>query len=209
MKHSIKKEDTLRINEAISVPEVQVVDETGKHIGKMSIDKAIERARKAGLDLIEVSAKANPPVTHITDYGKYLYNQNKKVKEMKSKQKETSKTKNIQIKPGTGVNELELRGKKVGEWISKGHRVRIDLFLWGRYKYMDKGFLKERLESFLPYIVGEWEISEQIKESPKGFSVVVQKAKGGGKKVHKKEAIDNKENDKDKQSTQEESENNI
>ena len=184
-----KRVDVLRINEAITVPEVQVIDQEGKHMGVLPINVAIKKAKDSSLDLIEVSAKAVPPVVQITDYGKYLYNQSKKSKEVKSSHKEVSKTKVIQIKPGTGNNELELRGRKIGEWISKGHRVRIDLFLWGRYKYMDKGFLKERLDTFLPYIKEAWEIAEPMKESPKGFSVVVQRSKKNKNKENENKQI--------------------
>ena len=196
-----KKEDSVKINEAIIHPEVQVIDNDGNHLGRMEVKKAIELARNQGLDLIEISAKANPPVTQISDYGKHLYKLNKKAKEAKGRQKESSKTKVIQIKPGTGTNELELKGRKIGEWISKGHRVRIDLFLAGRYKYMENSFLREKLESFLPYISEPWDVSEQIKSGPKGMFTIVQKAKGG--------KSNNNQNDKDEQSNEKESEDNL
>ncbi len=167
----------VKINEGVRADTVRVIGEDGAPLGVLSLKDAIFKAKEKGLDLVLVTEKANPPVCRITDYGKYLYNQNKK-KKMSSRGKE-SKTKSIQIKPTTGKNELTLRGKKVGEWLEEGHRVNVDLFLWGRYKYMDEVFLKRKLEVFLEYITHPYESSGEIQKSPKGFSIIVQRTKSG------------------------------
>jgi translation initiation factor IF-3 len=109
------------------------------------------RAEEAGLDLIEISPQARPPVAKIMEYGKFHYEQQKKRREMKAKS-HTTETKSVQVKIGTGENDLNLKAKKAAEWLSEGHRVKVDLFLWGRYKYMEFEFLKERLERFLKMI---------------------------------------------------------
>jgi translation initiation factor IF-3 len=127
-----------------------------------------------GLDLIEVSPNAQPPVCRITDYGKFKYEQKKKDKEVKSKAKVTE-TKEAQVKIGTSENDMRIKADKIAEWLREGHRVKIDLFLWGRYKYMEFNFLKERLERFLAIIPEGYKIAEEVKKSPKGLAVTLER----------------------------------
>ncbi len=170
--------ERVRINEEIRVPEVRVIGSEGENIGVISTREAIAKARAAGLDLIEISPKARPPVAKITDYGKYSYEAKKKAKEMKSKMVKTE-TKVVQVKIGTGENDLKRKAGKAALWISNGHRVKVDLFLWGRYKYMDFKFLKERLERFLAIIPESFKIADIIKKSPKGLTTVIELDKTG------------------------------
>ncbi len=170
--------DRVRINEEIRVPEVRVIGSDGENIGVISTREAIAKARAAGLDLIEISPKARPPVAKITDYGKYSYEAKKKAKEMKAKQVKTE-TKVVQVKIGTGENDLKRKADKAGVWISNGHRVKVDLFLWGRYKYMDFKFLKEKLERFLAIIPESFKIADIIKKSPKGLTTIIELDKTG------------------------------
>jgi translation initiation factor IF-3 len=163
----------VRINESIRVPEVRVIGADGENLGVLPTREAFEKAREAGLDLIEVSPKARPPVARITDYGKYKYELKKKEKEIKSKT-HTTETKVTQVKIGTGEGDLNRKASKVSEWLEEGHRAKIDLFLWGRYKYMEFSFLKERLEHFLGRVSHPFKIAEEIKKSPKGLSVVIE-----------------------------------
>ncbi len=130
-------------------------------------------AREAGLDLIEISPNAKPPVAKIMDFGKFQYEQQKKAKEVRAKS-HTTETKGIQVKIGTGDHDLALKAKRAASWLQEGHRVKIDLFLWGRYKYMEEGFLKERLERFLKLIPADYKIADPIKRSPKGFSTTLE-----------------------------------
>ena len=136
------------------------------------------QARKANLDLVEVTAKSNPPVVRIADYGKYQYEQNKLKKKWADQDKEKGKkqegTKHTQIKPGTSGDILEMRAKKIREWLDNGSRVQVDLFLFGRYKSMDVDFLKKKLSSFIKTIPGEINVIGEIRKSPKGFSTTLQ-----------------------------------
>jgi translation initiation factor IF-3 len=86
-----------------------------------------------------------------------------------------SETKEVQIKVGTGDNDMLLKAKKAAEWLAEGHRVRAELFLKGRYKSMDEAFLKERLEKFLMRIPYAYKVAEPIAKSPKGFACVVER----------------------------------
>ncbi len=164
----------IRINDSIRVPEVRVVGSNGENLNIMRTSDAVARAQAEGLDLIEISPKARPPVAKITDYGKFKYEQKKKDKEAKAKAHITE-TKTAQVKIGTGEADLKRKAKNIANWLDEGHRVKIDLFLWGRYKYMEFKFLKERLEKFLAIIPQSFKIADEIKKSPKGLTVVVEK----------------------------------
>lgn len=151
-----------------------MIDEEGNNIGVISFKEALDRAYAAGLDLIEISPNANPPVAKIMDYGKFQYGENKKLKQAKTKA-HTIETKNVQIKVGTGDHDLALKAKKASEWLREGNRVKIDLFLPGRTKYMDIKFLNERLDRALKLITEEFKIAEPSKKSPKGLTLVIEK----------------------------------
>jgi len=129
----------VRINESIKAPEVRLIGEDGTNFGVLPTREALAKAYDFGLDLIEISPKARPPIAKMMDYGKYQYDQKKKQKEAKAKAHITE-TKVTQVKIGTGDNDLKRKAKKIAEWLSQGHRVKIDLFLWGRYKYMEFDF---------------------------------------------------------------------
>lgn len=137
--------------------------------------EALEKAHELSFDLIEISPNANPPVAKIMDYGKFQYDERKKEKTAKAKSK-TVETKNVQVKVGTGDHDLELKAKKASEWLTEGNRVKIDLFLVGRSKFMDIKFLKERLERILRLISVNYKIAEEPKKSPKGLTIVIEKA---------------------------------
>ncbi len=164
--------DRIRINKEIRSPELRVVGVDGVNFGVISREEAIAKAEEAGLDLIEISPNAEPPVAKIMDYGKFQYDLQKQEKVTKQKSHVTE-TKTVQVKIGTGENDLRLKSRKAAEWLAEGHRVKIDLFLWGRYRFMEEAFLKERLERFLKIIPESYKVTEEIKRSPKGFSVTI------------------------------------
>jgi translation initiation factor IF-3 len=131
-------------------------------------------AMERGLDLIEISDKAVPPIAKIMDYGKFEYEQKKKAKAVKAGSHKTE-TKSLQVKIATGENDLELKAKKASEWLSEGHRVKIELYLVGRSKYSNDDFKKERLERILNLITENYKISEPMKPSPRGMAVTLEK----------------------------------
>ena len=145
-------------------------------MGVVSLALALDKSKEYGLDLVEISPNSIPPITKIVDYGKFLYAENKKQKQLKSKAK-SLETKSIQVKVGTGENDLNMKAKKASEWLKEGHRVRVDLFLPGRIKYMDQKFLKERMERILNLISTDYNVAEEPKKSPKGLTAVIERAK--------------------------------
>lgn len=166
----------VRINNQIKAPQLRVIGVDGANIGVITLKEALEMAYSSGLDLIEISPNANPPVAKIMDYGKFQYGENKKLKQAKAKT-HTIETKTVQVKVGTGDHDLELKAKKTSEWLRDGNRVKIDLFLPGRTKYMDIKFLNERLDRVLKLITEEYKIAESAKKSPKGLTIVIEKTK--------------------------------
>ena len=176
--------ERLHINNEIRAAELRVIGAQGENLGVISLSEALEAAKRADLDLIEISPKANPPVAKIVDYGKFEYERSKKEKEARAKIK-VSETKEVQIKVGTSENDMRLKGKKAAEWLAEGHRVRVELFLKGRYKGMDADFLKTRLDKFLSYIPYAFKIAEPVTKVPKGFAGVIERDKAAQAKREK------------------------
>lgn len=179
----------IRINDAIRASELRVVGPEGENLGLLQLSEAKKAADEAKLDLIEISPNAKPPVAKIMDYGQYRYETKRKASEVKSKSHVTE-TKSIQVKIGTGEHDQELKAKRIAEWLQEGHRVKVDLFLWGRYKYMEPAFLKERLERFLKIVPADYKLADEIKKSPKGFTTTLERV---GKAVKEAKVLDDPE----------------
>jgi len=166
--------ERIRINNEIRAQELRVIGAQGENLGVISTNEALKTAKAVGLDLIEISPLAIPPVAKIADYGKFEYERSKKEKQVKAKAK-VSETKEVQIKVGTGENDMLLKAKKAAEWLAEGHRVRAELFLKGRYKGMEEKFLRDRLEKFLIRIPYSYKMAEPVAKSPKGFAGVIER----------------------------------
>jgi translation initiation factor IF-3 len=167
---------SIRYNWQIKAPNVRLIDALGAQVGVVANKDARKMAEEAGLDLVEISPNAVPPIAKIVDYGKFLYSENKKQKAAKSKT-HTAEVKSLQIKVGTGEHDLNLKAKKASEWLREGHRVKIDLFLPGRSKYMNEAFLKERMERVFKLISENFKIAEEPKKSLKGLTAMIERAK--------------------------------
>lgn len=171
----------VRINNEIRAKELRVIKDDGGNLGVMSTEDALKAAKEIGLDLIEISPGAVPPVAKIMDYGKFQYLEQKKDREIKAKSHVTE-TKSVQVEVGTGENDLMRKARQAAGWLKDGHRVRIELFLKGRYKYMDPAFLKERLQRFVLLVPEDYKIAEAITKGPKGFTTIIERAGKGPKK---------------------------
>lgn len=127
--NSISK--SVRINGAIKAPELRVVGPDGNQIGVLSRSEALSEAEKAGLDLVEVSPQASPPVARIVDWGKYLY---QKTKEQQKSRKNSKAVEVKQMRMGLkiGANDLEIKLRKIREFLEAGHKVKIMVFFRGR-----------------------------------------------------------------------------
>jgi translation initiation factor IF-3 len=123
--------ETIRINEHIRTYEVRVIDADGKQLGVLTVPAALERAKERGLDLVEVSPTAQPPVCRIMDFGKYKYEISKKAKASKAKQ-HIIKVKEIKFHPKTGENDYNYRLVQAKEFLEKGFKVKATVVFRGR-----------------------------------------------------------------------------
>ena len=166
----------VRINHQIKAPEIRVITEDGQNLGIMSSGDGLRKAQEMGLDLIEISPNATPPIAKIMDYGKFQYTEKKKQKDSKSKI-QNIEIKSIQVKIDTDEHDLAMKAEKASEWLKEGHRVKILLFLSGRAKFLDKNFLNERMERLLKLITEEYKIAESPQKGPKGITITIERAK--------------------------------
>jgi translation initiation factor IF-3 len=165
-----------RVNNFIRAENLRLIGPKGENFGVVTTKEALSKALEFDLDLVEISPNAVPPIAKIVDYGKFLYAENKKQKVIKAKT-HIVEVKSLQIKVGTGEHDLNLKAKKASEWLKEGHRVKIDLFLPGRTKYMNEAFLKERMDRVFKLISENFKIAEEPKRSMKGLTAVIERAK--------------------------------
>ena len=121
----------LMINEQIRDKEVRVIGEEGQQLGVMALRDALNMAKDAGVDLVMVSPSANPPVCRIVDYGKFKYEQLRREKEAKKKQK-TVEVKEVRLSPNIDVNDLNTKCNSARKFIEKGNKVKVSLRFRGR-----------------------------------------------------------------------------
>ena len=120
-----------KANERIKALDVQVIGSEGNNLGVMQLKQAIQLARDEGLDLIEISPNANPPVCKIMDMGKYKYDLQKKANQAKKKQKIVS-LKEIKLRPGTEIHDYNFKIKNAKKFITKGDKVKFTVKFKGR-----------------------------------------------------------------------------
>ena len=129
-----------KANERIRAPEVQVISSDGKNLGTLSTQEAINIAKQEGLDLIEISPNANPPVCKIIDIGKYKYDQQKKAHKAKKKQK-IMNLKEIKLRPVTEIHDYNFKIKNAQRFLTKGDKVKFTVQFRGReMQHTDLGY---------------------------------------------------------------------
>ena len=119
------------INEQIRCKEVRVIGEEGQQLGVMALRDALNMAKDAGVDLVMVSPSANPPVCRIVDYGKFKYEQLRREKEAKKKQK-VIEIKEVRLSPNIDVNDLNTKVASARKFLTKGNKVKVSLRFRGR-----------------------------------------------------------------------------
>ncbi|MGL4388631.1 MAG: translation initiation factor IF-3 [Brevinema sp.] len=154
MKRSDK--DQTRINDQIKSPELRVLDPEGEALGILSLSDALRKAEEWELDLVEVSPTAVPPVARIVDYGKFLYQKEKKLKEARKNQKNVE-LKEIKFGPHIDIHDFEYRVKRIQEFLGKGDKVKVSIRFRGReMAHTEIGFeIIKRILETLPDIVIE------------------------------------------------------
>ena len=139
-----------RVNEYIRVSEVQLIDEKGENIGVVDTNKALNMAREAELDLVEVGANVSPPVCKIMDYAKYIYSISKKSRS--NKKGKAKETKEFRFSPVIEQGDIDHRIKRSKEFLSKGHPVKLTMVKKGRQSMEQaKEVFTEILTNFTDY----------------------------------------------------------
>ena len=120
-----------RVNRDIAVAQVRLIDEQGENLGVVSKDEAIERAVEAGMDLVEISPSAEPPVCKILDYGRFKYQDQKKKSEARKKQK-TIDIKEIKMRPNIDQHDYDVKMRAINRFIADGDKVKVTMRFRGR-----------------------------------------------------------------------------
>ncbi len=128
-RYSRSPSNQIRRNERIRAREVRLIDPEGKQLGVVDTNKALEVARQLGLDLVEISPNARPPVCRILDFGKYMYEQSKKSKD---KQSTTSKIKEVKFRVRIEQHDYMTKLRRAEEFLYKGNKVKMTLMFRGR-----------------------------------------------------------------------------
>jgi translation initiation factor IF-3 len=149
------------INRKIRAREVRVIDPNGEQIGVISIEAALAAAADLGLDLVEVSPNANPPVCKIMDYGRFKYEQTKKKQEAKKKQT-TFQVKEIKVRPKTGDHDLQVKMGHIRKFLGKKDKVKVTVLFRGR-----EITLSDRGRELLQRIAAEFEDIAVVEQYPK------------------------------------------
>ena len=131
MPAQLPSRDGPRVNEDIRVPQVRLIDQDGEMLGVMSARDALMRAYDAGLDLLEISPNAMPPVVKILDYGKYKYEQQKKANEARKKQK-IVEIKEVKVRPNIDDHDYDVKMRAMKSFIDEGDKVKVTLRFRGR-----------------------------------------------------------------------------
>lgn len=149
-----------------------MVDDKGQ-IGILSLDEALKIASERGLDLIEISPTAKPPVVKISDFGKFKYDRERGEREHRSKQKEVE-IKMLRIGYKTGLHDLERQAEQARKFLEEKNKVRIDMVLRGREK-AHRDFARKRFEEFLTLIPNH-ALDAPIKSTPQGLTGIIRPA---------------------------------
>lgn len=161
-KQKPKEEKKFRINEQIRVSEVFLIDAEGENLGIMPTAKAISTAREAGLDLVEVNPKAEPPIVKIIDYGQFKYEKDKKAQKQKAKNKKTD-TKTIRLSVRIGSHDFNVRLNQAKNFLKKGHKLQLDLRLKGREKQHPET-AREVMTKFYSQLIGDNELDLALEQ---------------------------------------------
>ena len=150
-------EKDLRINEQIRSREVRLIRDDGDQ-GIISVSEALELAREAGLDLVEVAPQANPPVVKILNYGKFRFENEKRLRDSKKKQK-LLKLKEIRMQPKIDDHDLDFKSKHIKEFLAEGNKVKVTIRFRGReLAHTELGF--DVMKDMLSRIEGEYSMDK-------------------------------------------------
>jgi translation initiation factor IF-3 len=165
-----------RVNERIRAREIRLIDENGEMIGVMPPPRAFDIARDRNLDLVEISPNAVPPVCKLMDYGKYKYEQAKKENEARKNQK-TITLKEIRMRPRTDDHDIDVKTRKIQEFLAEGDRVRVSVqFRGAEMRHPDIG--RKMLDEIAEVLKGSAIIERTPMMEGRMMSMIVSRAPG-------------------------------
>lgn len=162
-----------KTNEQITAAELRVVDDDGQSLGVLSKEAALTLAREKGLDLIEISPQANPPVARIASFDKFRYQQERAAKKQQQAQK-GQEMKRVRVGARTAQNDLNIKARQINKFLAEGHKVEIQQVLRGREK-ANKDWALQKLKEFLTIIEPGYKIISEPRYGGRGFNVTVAK----------------------------------
>lgn len=181
----IRQKQQTRVNDQIRIPEVRLIDAEGNQVGVVRTEEALAKAEEAGLDLVEISPNARPPVCRIMDYGKYLFELSKKRSAQKKKQK-LIQVKEVKFRPSTDVGDYQVKLRKIQGFLERGDKVKVSLRFRGReMQHQSLGVeLLERLKKDLGDIV----IEQEPKLEGRQITMVIMSGKSDSGKADNKDS---------------------
>ncbi|MBN2331774.1 MAG: translation initiation factor IF-3 [Deltaproteobacteria bacterium] len=160
-----------RVNRQIKVGSVRLIDDNSSQLGIVTIDEALDIASERGLDLVEVSPNADPPVCKIMDYGKFKYQQSKKAQEAKKKQT-TIQVKEVKMRPRTDSHDFNFKIKHVIRFLEEGDKAKITIRFRGReMAYTDQGI--ELLGRVVEAVKEHGVVEQQVQREGRQLSLVL------------------------------------
>ncbi len=162
------------VNNRIRAREVRVIDENGKQVGVLELSKALQLSLERNLDLVQVTEKVDPPVCKLMDYGKYLYQKEKKEKEVKKKS--GGELKGIRLSFKISQHDMETKANRAAKFLKQGNKVMIELRLKGREKALGD-FAKEKIGKFLEILKDliPYKIERELKRQSRGLTIIITK----------------------------------
>jgi translation initiation factor IF-3 len=161
-----------KINNQITAPELRVIDDMEENVGVMSLADALKLAKEKGLDLVEISPVAVPPVAKLIAYDKFRYQQEKKEKKQRAAQRVGSGSKQIQISIREQKNDLIMKVGRIAEFMAEGHPVEVLMQLRGREKG-NMQFAKQKMNEFLAMITTPYKINSPMGPGGRGGLMIV------------------------------------
>ncbi len=166
-----RQEKRLRLNNQIRVPEISVIDDTGQNLGVMPVHEAIKIADAKGLDLVEIGPTAKPPLAKIMNFGKYMYQKEKKGHGGKAKSA-ANEVKTVRLGFRTEMHDIMVRASQTDKFLKKGHRVRVQITVRGKEREMAH-LAREKLDKSLTILSEPFIKESEIKRYPGGFEILL------------------------------------
>lgn len=164
----------IKANHNITAQKVRLIGNDGKQLGVFNLGEAIQKAQGTGLDLVQITEKVEPPICKIIDYGKYLYQIQKK--EKKQKAQKNAGLKNIRLGFNISPHDLETRAKTAEKFLKKGCKVQVEMQLRGRERALS-AFSEEKIKHFLEILNKSVvvKIERELKRQPRGLTMIIAK----------------------------------